>query len=102
MSEEKLKKASSIQSAIDSARRNIESLNKFKGVNEIVIMANDDLFKAFMKSLDENTKYSTKERPSPHYYSGARKDEIIDLVNIHHNQIIEKSFIEADKIFSDK
>ncbi len=96
--EDKIKKISLIQSVIDSADRNIESLNRFKDVKEIVIMANDDLFKKFYESI--KGEYSTKDRPSPHYYAGKGKDEIIDKINERQEKRKQDALNEADDLLT--
>jgi len=94
--EEKIKKISLIQATINSAESNIESLNRFKDVKEIVIMANDDLFKKFYETI--KNEYSTKERPSPSYYTGKRKDEIIDKINEYQEKRKLNALNEADDL----
>lgn len=96
--EDKIKRISLIQSVINSADHNIESLNRFKEVKEIVIMANDDLFKKFYETIKH--EYSTKERPSPHYYTGKSKDEIIDKINERQEKKKLDALNEADDLLA--
>jgi hypothetical protein len=75
---EDIDKAEITISVIKQAKAQIEKYRQLKQVNEIALIANDNIF-AEIKKATENGRY-TKENPAPMYYTGKLKDKMLDVL----------------------
>ncbi len=86
MTKEEIKHMQCTLSAMNSALKNIESWNKYKEVEEImVIIPSEEVSKAL-----KEVKYNGKDCVQPSYISGDRKDKVIDLLIQYQKEFYDK------------
>lgn len=76
MTKQTLQRAKNLEACIQAAQANIDHLNRFKHIKEIMIVdANSDVAEAI-----KGITYNDTDKIPPIYIAGIKKDDIIELI----------------------